>query len=260
MIFTPFAFMAETGPTWTPASFTDVKYWWTADSGVTESGGAVSSWVDQIASFDMQQPTGANQPSITTSATLNGENVISFNGTTDYLWTTTAPSSQPTNADLTMLSVINLINTRTGGVFMGAVLVGVGTRAWLDTLSGNLRFFNQNYPTFNGGNSNIESPATTGAKALKWRYDSSAGDSFYAIDTLTESALVSGTETGTDSWNANTTIGIGATLNNNGGSVFGGRYVQVEVAEQVWIENTPTPTEMTDWQTYVNNKYGTIIT
>ena len=258
MIITPFAFMAsQAAGVWSPADFTDVKYWWTADAGVTESGGNVTAWADQIAGFSL---TGANNPTLTTSATLNGENVIATNGTTSYLYSAGLISSQAVNADLTILSVINLINTRTGGVFMGAVAIGAGRRWWVDTFSG-LRMFNEGYPQ-TGNVTTLESPAVTGAKALKLRYDSSAGDGFYAIDTLTETSFATGGTTGTNDWGGvskNPSISIGATMDDNGGAVFGGRYVQVEVAEQVWIENTPTTQEMNDWKTYVNNKYGTII-
>ena len=240
-------------PTWTPADFTDVKYWWTADAGVTESGGNVTAWADQIAGFTL---TAVNNPQFTTSATLNGANVIATNGTSNYLYSSTSPSSQTAGADLTMLSVVNLIDVKTGGVFMGAVYIGPGNRMWIDTLSGNTRLLSEDYPT---AVVNLETPATTGAKAIKLRYDSSAGDGYYAIDTLTESTFATGGTTGTNTWVSGATVAIGATVNNTGGTVFSSRYVQVEVAEQVWVANTPTPTEMTDWKTYVNNKYGTII-
>ena len=257
-MFIPFSFQGtKVSSSFTPADFTGVQYWWTADAGITESGGAVSVWRDQINNFDMVQATGANQPALTTSATLNGENVISFNGTTDYLYTTSAPASWTT--DLTILSVVNLIDTKTGGTFMGAVVIASGTRLWLDTVGGNIRSYNQSLPIVGGAASNFESPATTGAKALKIRYDGTAGDGFYAIDTLTETSYGTGGDTGTTTMSINSTIAIGATLNNNGGTVFGSRYVEVEAAEQVWINGTPSLTEMNSWKTYVNNKYGTII-
>jgi hypothetical protein len=243
-------------PPWTPADFTDVKYWWTADAGVTESGGNVTAWTDQIQSFVL---TGINNPQLTTSATLNGQNVIQTNGTNNYLYSTTTPSSQPVGADLTMLSVINLIDVKTGGAFMGAMYIGPGRRIWVDTLSGNIRLSSEKYPTTLFTSSNLETPAITGAKAIKLRYDSSAGDGYYAIDTLIESTFATGGTTGSRDWVSGATIAIGATLSSTGGGVFSSRYVQVEVAEQVWIENTPTPTEMNNWKTYVNNKYGTII-
>lgn len=242
---------------WTPADFTDVKYWWTADAGVTESGGNVTAWVDQIAGFSL---TGINNPQLTTSATLNGENVIATNGTSNYLYSPLSPSSQAAGADLTLLSVINLGSTNSGGVFMGAVLIDTGNRLWVDTIDGYIRLFNEDYPSSGGGTAfTLETPLTTGARATKIRYDSSAGDGFYAFNTLTETSYATGGATGTNTWPTNISISMGATVNNTGGTVFGGRYSQVEIAEQVWIENTPTSGEMNNWKTYVNNKYGTII-
>lgn len=261
-MFIPFGFMAGEAAAWTPADFTDVKYWWTADAGVTDDGsGNVETWTDQIAGFSQQQTTTANMPSITTSATLNGENVIAFNGTSDYLFSTTSPSSQPTNADLTILSVFNLIDVKTGGALVSAIQIGgSGPRFLIDTLNNSIRIFEQNYPIPGSGVATMEStPATTGARALKWRYDSSAGDSFFALDTLTESSLSTGGSTGTNTWSTGVTVATGATLDNTGGTVFSSRYVQVEVAEQVWVETTPSGAEMDEWKTYVNNKYGTII-
>ena len=259
-MFHPFAFQG-TKALWTPADFTDIKYWWTADAGVFRSGGAVISWIDQIAGFNMQQPTSGNSPGTGTSAALNGETTIKFNGTSDYLYTTTSPQSQPVGADLTILSVFNLIDTRTGGALVSGIqLNGSGPRFIIDTLNDSIRIFNQNYPIPGSGPATMEtSPATTGARALKWRYDSSAGDSYYALDTLTESSLSTGGSTGTNTWSTGVTIAMGATLNSTGGTVFGSRYVEMEVAEQIWIETTPSVTEMDEWKTYVNNKYGTII-
>tara|TARA_R110000803_G_scaffold201355_1_gene266120 strand:+ start:1007 stop:2089 length:1083 start_codon:yes stop_codon:yes gene_type:complete len=242
---------------WSPASFSNVQNWWTADLGVTEAGGSVSAWADQINGFSMQQPSAANEPTRTQSATLNNQDVISFNGIDQYLYTATATASWV--EDLTMLSVMNLIDVKTGGTVMGGVLVGAGSRWWVDTLNGDLRTFALDLISNSGGGSfNYESPAVTGAKAIKQRYDGSTGQGTYAINTLTESNSTSGT-IGTTTMISTASVALGATLNDTGGSVFGGRYVQVEVAEQVWIHGTPTATEMNEWKTYVNTKYGTII-
>jgi hypothetical protein len=93
---------------------------------------------------------------------------------------------------------------------------------------------------------------------MKMRYDSSAGDGFYAYDTLTETNWSSGGSTGTD-WVSGATIAMGASVSDNNGSVFLGRYVSVEVAEEVFVYDSPSGVEMTEWKNYVNNKYGTII-
>ena len=259
-MFIPFSFQGPKSstppPSWTPADFTGVQYWWTADAGITESGGAVSVWRDQINNFDMVQATGANQPSLTTSATLNGENVISFNGTTDYLYTTTAPASWTT--DLTIFSVVNIVDPKTGGAFMGAVMIASGNRLWLDTYNTGMRMFNENLPNAGGSGTIIEASGTSGAYALMAQYAGGTGNGRYSINSISSNSIGSDV-IGTTTMDSNSTIAIGATLNNNSGGVYSSRYVQVESAEQVWINNKPGPGEIGNWKTYVNNKYGTII-
>jgi hypothetical protein len=71
-IFAPFSFTKPIPKPiipWTPASFTDVQYWWRADLGVTTGIGGVSNWVDQINSFDLKQTNSSNRPTESTDAT-----------------------------------------------------------------------------------------------------------------------------------------------------------------------------------------------
>jgi hypothetical protein len=52
---------------------------------IIETSGAVSQWNDKSGNgYDLTQGTGANQPT-TGSRTLNGLNVLDFDGTSDYL-------------------------------------------------------------------------------------------------------------------------------------------------------------------------------
>jgi len=247
-------------PSWSPADFTNVQYWWTADAGVTESGGNITAWEDQINGFVV---SGSNNPQYTTSATLNGENVVAFNGTNNFVSSHVAPADGISGNDITLLSVINLIDVKNGGVIGGASLLAAGNRFWYDTLSGNIRVFDSGMP--GGGGRTLEaSPVATGAKFIKARYDSSAGALYGAIDTLTETSLFTGGTTGTYLWgtaDGGPSVAMGATIlnANNPTTVFSGRYVQMEVAEHVWIYDEPSPAEMDNWKTYVNNKYGTII-
>lgn len=257
MSFIPFGFYKGV---WTPASFTNVQYWWTADEGVTESGGVVSSWVDQINSFDLQQPTAGNRPTLTTQAGLNGENVVSFDGVDDFLYVTSA-FDQGAGNDITHLVVYYISNTTPGnGVIFGNVIIsGVQGRAWIDGLNGNLRHWEAYARTGFGGATTVESPMTTGAKSWKYRYDASAGDAYYAYNTLTESTSTTGALTNTAT-SSNTVLSMGATLNSlSNPTVFSSRYIEVDIAEAVIIYGSPSSSEMTDWKTYVNDKYGTII-
>ena len=243
---------------WTPASFTDVQYWWTADAGVTESGGAVSQWQDQINNYNLVQATSANQPTISTSANMNGQNVVTFDGTNDFIYANVAPTSL-SGADITLLAVYYLASTTPGsGIIFGNSLVGPSTgRMWVDGLNNTQRMWNA---WASGGNGAVlENPITIDKHAFKLRYDSSAGDTFSALDTLTETSQTVGGTTGAD-YGTNTVLCMGATLNSfSSPTVFGSRVMAMEMAEAVVIHNTPSAAEMTEWKTYVNNKYGTII-
>lgn len=262
-VFAPFSYLEVdqviVPPSWQPDDFANVQYWWRADLSVTTGTGGVTSWVDQINSFDLQQSDSAERPSSSTSSNLNNREVISFNGTTDYLWTTSKPA-QLSSSDLTILSVIDLVDVKTGGIVSGVSLFANGTRFWIDTNSG-FRVVGENI--FSGGvsSTSIENPASTGANAFKLRYDASAGDGYYAQNTLTETSLGTSGDVNAD-WNTTgdlPTVALGAGVNNTGGTVFGSRYVQVDVAEQVFIYGTPSSGEMDNWKTYVNTRYGTII-
>ena len=247
--------VGEAAVPWTPASFTDVQYWWTADAGVTESGGVVSAWTDQINSF--QYDVFVNSPTITTNANLNGQNVISVNSaaTNQHFYASNAIASNG-GGDWTVLQVMDITGAGNSGAFTAYGEVGTSSgRFQNDTFGGNYRHFNQGF----GGTYTVESPLTTGAKAWKTRYDTSAGENYYAVNTLTETLGQSGGIVGQD-WAPNAVLVIGTLLNSRSNpTVFSGRWVPVDVAEQVWIYGTPTAAEMTEWKTYVNNKYGTII-
>jgi len=75
------AFLATSPPV--PAS--GLQLWLRADQGVTSSSGNVSQWVDQgPAQESATQTTTGNQPQVVTNV-INGEPVIRFNGSSDYM-------------------------------------------------------------------------------------------------------------------------------------------------------------------------------
>ena len=60
---------------------------------ITSSGGSVSQWTDKSANaYTFTQATSTNQPT-TGSRTINSKNVLNFDGTTDYLYSTAAIST-----------------------------------------------------------------------------------------------------------------------------------------------------------------------
>lgn len=72
--------------------------WWTADAGVTSSGGLVSSWVDRIASIDLTQSTDANKPSYSATGWNTAQPGLTFDGARG-LSSANVPASFPTGAN-----------------------------------------------------------------------------------------------------------------------------------------------------------------
>lgn len=249
-------------PNWrTPADFTNAVYWWTADAGITYSSLTdIASWEDQINGYVLQQNVIANQPTFTSSwGNLNNQAVVSFNGSTDGLWTLTPPADF-VNGEVTILSVFDLIDAETGGPVLGTMTTDGNARLWVDTNINNLRVFNQGMPDgVPDASKYIEQPVTTGNKALKIRYDGpGGGDGFYALNTLTETSYGTGGDTGTTSFSSLASVALGAGVEGISGT-RDGSFVNMAYAEQVWIYGNPSDEEMDSWKAYVNNKYGTII-
>ena len=260
-IFAPFGYIKnpdiEPTPPWAPSDFTNVQYWWRADLGVTTTGTDVTNWVDQINGLDITQTNAANRPTLTTSANLNGQATINFNGTTDWLSSKTTPAAV-NNTDVTTLSIYRIPNTPPGaGIIFGySGIFAAAGRMFIDGVSGNLRLYSQWAAS---KASVLQSPMTSGNKSFYWNYDSSAGNEDYAYNTLTTTNLVTGGLTGRTN-NQALTVAVGATINSvNNQTVFSGRYIEVVSAENVVIYGTPTTQELNDWKSYVNTRYGTII-
>jgi len=260
-IFAPFSYLSNPiPPAWSPEDFTNVQYWWRADLGVTTGTGGVSNWVDQINSFDLKQTVSGDRPSETTNANLNSKEVISFNGTDDFLTTEATPASR--TGDFMILMVYSFSSTTPGAGLIGGTsqFAGGGDgRIWLDGLNNDQRLFSEGLGAAGNLATTVESGVTTGAHAFFTKYDASAGDLFYALDTLTEST--SGTSGNTNQgWVANSTVAAGAAVTSNtNNAIFLNRHCQVDLAEMIYVYDSPSTDEMNEWKSYVNNRYGTII-
>ncbi len=85
-----------------PNSISDLNLWLDASdtATITHSSNAVSAWLDKSTNaYSFTQSTGTRQP-LTNTSTINGRNVIDFDGTDDFLNVTTV--SFPSLANLTV--------------------------------------------------------------------------------------------------------------------------------------------------------------
>ena len=76
---------------WTPIDLADLLAWYDASDAatITESSGAVSQWNDKSGNGNNQLQSNVNFRPLTGIRTLNGNNVIYFDGVDDYLNCTT---------------------------------------------------------------------------------------------------------------------------------------------------------------------------
>jgi hypothetical protein len=165
----------------TPLSLNPVVWLDAADtSTITESSGFVSQWDDKSGNgYDVVQATGANQPA-TGSATINGLNVLSFDGSNDRMQNLNVPSSSRPHTYVIVMketasitTTKSLVNASTGTNGLALFLTGTNpTRSirvfWavnnsFDVLAGpNITTTDVNicYLSMNGENSEIGSNST----------------------------------------------------------------------------------------------------
>lgn len=244
-------------PTWSPADFTNVQYWWRADLGVTESGGSVTVWEDQINAYQLINGSGAT-PTKTTEAGLNGAAVIDFDGSTDFVYATTPPASR--TGDFTLLGVYYIDDPTVNDSIFGVTQAPASSTTqflWRSVL-GRSEWYTFKFDAAGGSSLILQNPGTIGAHAVKGRYDASAPQIYGALDTLTETAGTGGGNTN-QNWDLSVTFSAGAWVQGTAGTIYAGRYFNGKIAEMVMIYDNPGSTEMNEWKTYVNNKYGTII-
>lgn len=92
-----FQAQAAAGGGFVPSDVAGLLAWFQADNAgsITSSGGAVSQWNDLSGGGNhLAQATGANQPT-TGTRTINGRNVIDFDGTNDYMAVTMTSDATP---------------------------------------------------------------------------------------------------------------------------------------------------------------------
>ena len=92
-----FQAQAAAGGGFVPSDVAGLLAWFQADNAgsITSSGGAVSQWNDLSGNGNhLTQAAGANQPT-TGTRTVNGRNVIDFDGTGDYLDVTMTSDATP---------------------------------------------------------------------------------------------------------------------------------------------------------------------
>lgn len=234
---------------WYPSEI--AKYWWTADAGVTESGGEVSAWVDQVGGLSIDQPTAGLQPTLTTSANLNNQNVLNFDGTD---WLQRSPISFASDGyAFTSIVIAYNANGGAGGSLVAQSYLGPQNARfafWKD--GGDFKTLNQGFATPNP--ITLESPASIGVKVAAFEYDAAGNVRTWFNDFNTPTSY-SGGSSNLDIIQSTSLI-FGAYNDTSTGVTNAlGKWVG-DIAEVIWVPNTLSAGDITNLQTYINIKYN----
>jgi hypothetical protein len=231
-----------------PIPTTGLSGWWDADdtATITASAGAVSAWGDKSPSgFDVSQATSTKRPTWG-ATTLNGRNVITFDGTAD---------------GLVRASPVQIVNATTGEWSAFAV-------ARPTTVSGARNIFDQTaggaqiaqYIRHNG--TTVEAIAFSGGSAFTDTVPSAVAANVAKCYSVTRSATaveiwVDGVSngptvaTGTPTVLANQALTIGANQS------AGFQFFQGDIAEVIAYNRVLTTTERQQVESYLKTKWGT---
>jgi hypothetical protein len=218
------------------------------ETTITESGGSVSQWDDKSGNgYNLQQGTGANQPA-TGTRTLNGLNVLDFDGTSDYLAASLAASA----GLFTVFAVFEQDASSNDAVLTLAPASGDD---WNNTAGA----------TLTTGN-----PASNMIAEITHRYISLADQAFITgtppspagvyVAVVDNTALTVSSGSNTDS---GTSFGGSASSNQ---VLISARFLSSAVradlglngaiAEVILVENTLTAQQISDAEAYLANKWG----
>ncbi len=229
------------------------KYWWVADSGITESGGRVSSWEDQINGLTIEQSTPADQPLLVTSANLNNQQAVRFDRASGE-WLQRDPISFA--SDGYAFSVINIsyYNTTDNQSAVSQTVAQAGNGRYADGIfSGNYGNVARNF--YNGSVINLEIPTTVGVKVNVFEYDAVGNTRSWFNDLNTVAFAGSGGLTNLNLFQSTFLI-FGSYGNSTGTGPDTSRFFDGDLAESIWVPRTLTSTDLRNLQTYINNKYN----
>ena len=232
---------------WTPAQIS-ANLWLDATdaSTITEVGGNVNQWNDK--SGNSNNFTGTDMP-ITNARTLNGLNVIDFNGTSNYL--DGGDILDVGTGDYTVISVLDIddVTSNYGAVWSKSRYSGdPGRIAAYITSPNTLRFFEQ----FTAG-TNLDVPISTGSLVLSNELIRGSRITTYS------NGSSSGSTPSTNTGNIDTPYHflIGGYANSSGGvPPQVGFYLDGAVGE--FVVGAFTPTERQLVEGYLAHKWGLV--
>lgn len=252
-------------PSWTPADFNNLKYYFTAGAGLTLSGSWANGWTDQVSSVTMttgSAAAGRTAPLYVASSAMNGQPALLFNSgsiTTNRLQVEISTGISSSN-DLTVIGILKPKQNSLGdyqiygGIGVNTVFsANYETAMYVNSPGNNNKF---GVYVFAGGTATDSALSTTYSEVPTWHavtYNSAAG----TIEQYLNSTTAAVTITGKAINPTKSTFKLIAGNYSDGSDVGLTAPPDLLLAELIYITGIPTSQEFSDLATYVTTKYGT---
>jgi len=254
-MFTPFAFVKQTSvaAAWTPASLTGIQYWWNTGYGINQTGSALASWTDQISGSVLTTNAGTAMVYTAADANVNNQPSVYQNGT--YATVSNGGITNLSIAGTDDYSIIFIGKPEALGSAVYAIWGGeTSTSAAASELApytsspdganvpGFYRFL---YPAFAGVRTNTATTAGINVVFHAICYKNSTATITQYYNSTTANTTTTGAGSNID--RVPFRFEIGGYTNS---LQFKGR-----IMEAIITKSVPTTQELTDLNTYVQNKY-----
>lgn len=243
---------------WTPASLSNIVFWWNTGAGVTESGGGITAWEDQINGAVLTTQSGTPMTYTASDAQFNNEPSIYQDGTKATLFNSDLISSYSWPTPITKYAAIYVVKPDTGmsgwGIIGGNTSTGGTTTEMVAAVSNPTTadaWGGYTYPGFvNVMDTGL--PTKNGLSFMLIQYNNS-GNGSIDIKINGTTRFGGSSDLGGFSYDLNPfQFEIGGYTN--------GLQMKGYILEAIVVEDNPTDTEINQLYTYIENKYGTIVT
>ena len=255
-------FMSQSvAPTWTPADFAGLKYYFTAGAGITLSGDYVTTWTDQVSSVALTATTANNSYRPLYSASVS----IANNKPALYFTNTGAPYQRLQNlltstgiANSDDFTVIGIIIPTTSGVanyqvYGGTGAGGVNYETAMETANPTVADEFAVYVSPGGSPSTIQSGVAINSGVPNWHavtYKSSNGEvKQYVNSTTAATTTTKATNPGKSQ------LKLIAGDYSDGSNIGDIGLKNGWIMELIYLTAIPTPTELTNLNNYVSTYY-----
>jgi hypothetical protein len=257
--------VAPPAPTWTPADFAGLKYYFTAGAGITLVSDRVSKWTDQVSGSEMTATVSSSAywPQYVSSEPLaNNKPALYFSSgssrTNERLQSLISSTGIAASDDLTVIAII-IPSSSYDSQYQIYGGMGVNNTAnyenamWIATPSVNGEWGRYNFQA-GSANGNVSTGVSVTKDAVSWHavvYDSSAG----TITQYVNSSTAAETTTGAAVNPTKSTLKLIAGDYSDGSDIGGIGIINGKILELIYLTAIPTPTELTNLDNYVSTYY-----